>query len=369
MLLKPSRYIVTVPTEQGVTLCNTLTKSIIEVTSSSANTVFAVLKSPNERAENFCETIEILRRTGFLVETGYDELAWLESQYRRQEEATSNALFVTLIPTMKCNLACGYCSQEFMPFEITEDGTNVLLKFLISELRNKGRLYLTFFGGEPLIRPAFVNRVCTELNNLADAESKKVEFMMVTNGVLLDEKVSRNLLLSNRVKVIQVTFDGNQKSHDSRRIPKDGSATFSRILGNVKLMLAVIAEKKLDSVRVMIRVNLFNETLSEIDALLDYFTESEKRHFRIYFRPVFNTDHWKKENADNSRLTEYFALAEAKGFQVSRNMNYGYQYCEGGGGANWLNIMGNLDVWKCSNGNSESVASASTCQCASEAAH
>jgi radical SAM protein with 4Fe4S-binding SPASM domain len=88
--------------------------------------------------------------------------------------------------TYRCNLGCYYCYQQNFPAqkELSKRKWSDVLK----QLADNGTLYLTFSGGEPFVRPDFLEIV---------EHARKLDFgvSIITNGTLLTRETIRRLAL------------------------------------------------------------------------------------------------------------------------------------------------------------------------------
>lgn len=94
------------------------------------------------------------------------------------------ALYCQLIVTRRCNLACGYCNEydkvsQPVPYETLTQRIDHLTDVL-------GVTIMDFLGGEPLLHPRMADLV-------AYAEEKGCWTNIITNGLLLSEKMVRQL--------------------------------------------------------------------------------------------------------------------------------------------------------------------------------
>src|SRR5438067_9740323 len=107
------------------------------------------------------------------------KLRWREWQMIfRGLASTDHVLLAHIIPTRRCNLACGYCNEydDFSP----QVPTDVMLK-RIDLLAGLGTAIITISGGEPLLHPEIeqiVHRI----------RSHGMIAGMITNGYLLTPK-------------------------------------------------------------------------------------------------------------------------------------------------------------------------------------
>ncbi|AGX42887.1 radical SAM/SPASM domain-containing protein [Clostridium saccharobutylicum] len=136
--------------------------------------------------------------------------------------------------TNRCNKRCRHCYQEnyngteFSINELIEFG-NQYIKLLLeyNKFNNqnlKGQINIT--GGEPFIREDI-----WQLLDFFKQNNKYFDFGILTNGSLLnDENVKK--LKSYNPKMIQVSLDGNKKTHDIIR----GKNSYDEVINSLKLL-------------------------------------------------------------------------------------------------------------------------------------
>ncbi len=146
-------------------------------------------------------------------------------------------MYFHIILTDDCNLCCRYCRakafeaedevvQDQVPVEIDEKlapdldyDPALLCRFLARDPVPS----VTFYGGEPLLRPALIERIVRE--------APVQRFMIQTNGLLLDRLAPA---IVNRFSTILVSLDGREALTDENR----GAGVFSRVMANVKKIRA-----------------------------------------------------------------------------------------------------------------------------------
>ncbi|MGB8657481.1 MAG: radical SAM protein [Candidatus Zixiibacteriota bacterium] len=132
--------------------------------------------------------------------------------------------------TSKCNLSCIHCynSRLYSPFcsqdLVLDLRTNEVYEIL-DKLAEGGVETIQFLGGEPFIRPDF-------LDILVYAKQKRLNCRIATNGVLLNETLIEELA---RIFPEQIVFSiegARRESNDAIR----GKGTFDRAINNLKLL-------------------------------------------------------------------------------------------------------------------------------------
>lgn len=240
--------------------------------------------------------LEILLRSGLVVDHEMDEAADVIASERASRLNAIPAFAVSIAPTLKCNAACKYC-YEANPDTKTQqagDFDEVLESFTRRVMEEKSRLRVLWYGGEPLIEFDRIRRLSEIFISICGAENFSAS--IITNGTLLDSRRLQILRNECLVKEIQVTIDGTADIHNQRRPMKDKSDGFTRIIENIESSFGVIP--------VTIRVNVDQENVSALNDLLRFLIEDrqwkpEYRH--ILFHPVFDralngdllkTGHW-----------------------------------------------------------------------------
>lgn len=121
--------------------------------------------------------------------------------------------------THKCNLKCKFCYANPNFFPAKFEGDFKLSKKIIDKARQLNIVNLVISGGEPLLRKDIFKII-------KYAKKRMRRVIMVTNGVLIDEKVAIKLKDSN-LDAISISTESSQREvHDNLR----GEGTFEKIL-------------------------------------------------------------------------------------------------------------------------------------------
>lgn len=158
--------------------------------------------------------------------------------------------------TSRCNLNCIHCRLENK-----DDFSNKELTFEeIIEIINKLKEFesvewISIGGGEPLLRKDLYDIIKYSKEN-------GFKILLVTNGILVDEKVIENLQNSGLNRV-QVSIDGfEKKTHELIR----GKNTFDKTLNSIRLFLNSKIETTIRCV-----INKLNYT--EVEDLIKFFAK------------------------------------------------------------------------------------------------
>ena len=259
--MKASRYNRIFRAEDGTWLAfNSWSTALAEIEEAQKPFIDALLENPDGTR---CETAEQrdiregLIQAHFLVEDHDDEVATAKADLLRDRFRTDQ-LHLTIAPTMDCNFRCDYCFEEHLKVSMSKRVQDLLLDFAEQKTRGGSALYVTWYGGEPLLPKGFpaVERLSEGFQKLTRERGLDYQAHLVTNGFFLDrERMQRMKELG--VNKVQVTLDGPRHKHDARRHLVGGRGTFDRIVQNIK--------DTLDLAEFQIRINV--DARNSIEAL------------------------------------------------------------------------------------------------------
>jgi uncharacterized protein len=277
--MKPSAYNMVIPCKKGFAAFNTLTGSLLFIDEEMKD---ILEKGHFESLQT--KDLDILNREGFVIDDDLDEKQLLSFKVKRLIYSSRIASF-SVLPTYACNLACPYCyegSGEIRRDTMTEEMTARIIQGIKAMCSESGvqNVGLTLYGGEPLMhKKASIHMVST----LGEwAKSRKITFncSMITNGTLLTEDVLSEF--EPFLKMIQVTLDGPQQYHDTRRIQKNGKGTYDMVMNAVKT-----AREK--GILVMIRIQVAKDNMDMMDVLFEDLEErgmSADQGIKAYLFPL-----------------------------------------------------------------------------------
>lgn len=229
----------------------------------------------------------------FLAERGHmtelppeEELKSMEEFCKELHVRFSRAKTHIIIPTYKCNLRCTYCWERLLHskgkdwVEKTLSLEEVDLLFEALETLDKGltkKEPLIYFGGEPML-PENI-----ELLNYMMRKGSKRGYIhyFVTNGTTIPAFLP--LLKRYPILGIQITVDGIQPVHDSRRKGPKGEGSFDRIIESIELLRA-------HKIKTYIRVNVDRLNVDSLEELAAFLKERgwhNDQSITPYVVPVF----------------------------------------------------------------------------------
>jgi len=215
------------------------------------------------------EFLPHLRENGIVVEDEQEDAAKLADFFRQLKSGSSELpLEATILTTYGCNFRCVYCFEESVKRNLAMDEktARAAADWLIRRARKRGieKLFVVFYGGEPLLNTAPIVTISRALTAWAKSEGRQFAFGMITNGSLLTPAVV-DTLLPLGLESVRVSVDGDRAGHDAKRPFADGSPSFDTIIANI--------ESVIDKVPVAIAGNFDRANLPGIPRLLDMLKE------------------------------------------------------------------------------------------------
>lgn len=170
-----------------------------------------------------------------------------------------------IAPTTACNFACPYCFEpKKNPKTISDEVIEKTVEFVTSNKSLK-ELYITWYGGEPLLAFDQITKLYEKLKALDTPELKSQT--IITNGYHFNDDVI-SFFKETGLERIQITLDGIKSRHDKLRCVKNTlEPTYDIILRNINSILKELPDTHLD-----IRVNINKDNFRDFIELHKYFT-------------------------------------------------------------------------------------------------
>ncbi len=210
-------------------------------------------------------TLDIIRNGGKtadedfysqLIEKGYltdgleEERVYRNKYLDFLDSRDKDEIQIFFVTNYSCNFACTYCYQDQYnnpALELTNEVTDAFFSYVQEEFAGRNK-YITIFGGEPLLGSSKQKELIRYI--LKSASESKIEVSFVTNGFALEDYVS--ILKTSKIREVQVTLDGTEAIHNSRRFLKGGGGTFDKIVrgidtcleNNIDINLRMVIDKE-----------------------------------------------------------------------------------------------------------------------------
>ncbi len=151
-----------------------------------------------------------------------------------------------LMTAQGCNANCGYCPVQdiakrygasLLSVEDAKAGIDLWQNHLEDVFDDNRDYFVIFYGGEPLLNKSVIESSLQylEAQKAAGKLPKRVQYMVATNGLLVDDSFV-DLCLKYQMSVA-VGLDGDAKANDVLKIDVDGRPTFERIVSVVRRLV------------------------------------------------------------------------------------------------------------------------------------
>lgn len=289
--MKPSTYNFTWPAgdPDKAMVFNSLTMSLAEIGTAYLDLLNVPQFDYHTLPGDAKQFIDGLKQGGFVLDDAADELKILKFAYNGSKY-NQMSLALTIAPTLRCNFACTYCYEQsgddqdkrdgqhpYMPESVQES----LLKYIERAAKMVKNVFITWFGGEPLLGKDIIFDLSKKIMAITDENKIGYDAIMVTNGYLLagqPEMVQK--IKESRINNIQITMDGPPEVHNVRRMLKGNRGpTFDSILEGIRLLAA-------GGVQVNLRINVDRFNTDDALKLLDILEDNNLKDIGIHLGHV-----------------------------------------------------------------------------------
>lgn len=194
---------------------------------------FEVLDSPDAvQAEPLKHLRQQMQFGGFLVDDDVDERFLLKMR-SWQGKFSEHGLGLTIAPTLACNFACPYCYETRDNHMMSQEVQDAIANLVSHRVQRDKPVGVTWYGGEPLLALDIIQALSDRFVSSCKNVEANYSAYIITNGYLLDDSAISTLLACG-VHGAQITIDGPERVHDTRRILVGGGRSFKRIVDNAK---------------------------------------------------------------------------------------------------------------------------------------
>ena len=242
---------------------------------------------------------------GYVTDEVAENIKYKNAYLDFNDTRDSDEIQLFFVPNYSCNFACTYCYQE--DYQVTEKAlTNEIIdsffQYVHNEFANRKK-YITIFGGEPLMNSPKQKEIISYF--IQKANENNLELSIVTNGFALEEYI--DLLKTAKIREIQITLDGTETVHNSRRFLKNGAGTFTKIVSGIDACLK-------NSIPVNLRIVADKENIDNLPELAQFIIDkgcTESAIFKTQIGRNYELHHCSSSPEKLfSRITLYEKLFE-----------------------------------------------------------
>ena len=224
---------------------------------------------------------------------------WQGAAARRRAQAAREGLHVPPIAifsiTNKCNLRCKGCYAQAIRGDAPDELSAGRMRGIVEEAEALGISFFVIVGGEPLTRPEIVDIA---------RDHPRVIFLLVTNGLLLDEGLIAELARLRNV-VPALSIEGTQAETDERR----GQGVFEHLQGKMEQLRHAGIFFSLSLT--VTRSNF--DTVTDTEFLEDAVQAGCRLFFHLEYTPIrAGTDEWVITDGQRESMKELVASFRAR---------------------------------------------------------
>ena len=177
-------------------------------------------------------------------------------------------MVLTLTTTQDCNLGCYYCYETRSNDSLQSEHLAEIVGWVEERLRASGKdsIHLDWYGGEPLLNLAFLEKASAELQHLCRMLGISYSASVISNGTRWPQDAV-GFVRRNKIRQVQISFDGLRVNHDKRRRFRKG---YKRADEDSSFDLAVdLVDKLLAAVRVDVRFNVDRGNSRDLEGFIE----------------------------------------------------------------------------------------------------
>jgi len=299
---KPSCFNLEVKTQSETYLVNTRTTAILNISDQKLKKIAGDLLNHESNFNSYSsEIIGFLYNNGFILKDSEDELKIIEKIHKTARNG-KDSLAIGVVLTLACNFRCIYCYEDHVNIKLSQELKESILKYIKTNTKNKKRLRIAWFGGEPLLEINSIKDLSETFISYCNENQISYKARISTNGYLLSNKNAK-ILHDCSVNEVQITIDGTPEYHNGRRYLVNKKPTFNRIVQNIKYCV----DNKLFE-RLIIRINIDNFNYTSIQELISEYLIDYRHGIILSFSIAMSPDKVDLEEPFTIPPEKYWAI-------------------------------------------------------------
>lgn len=301
--------------DQRMIYFNTFTRGYVLGKLENENEIESILNGLNKDKFTYEESqiIRTMASQGLIINDNEDELE--KVKFHEKNSIFQDQHFIlTILPTLDCNFRCVYCYEQLKPVYMQKEGIEKILAFVKQITAKVNRLTINWFGGEPLLMAAQIEKMSASIKEICDENHCRYDSALITNGALLTESTLEKLSVLN-LKKVQITLDGLKHHHDLSRPFANGKGSFDEVFNSIMTAL------KFDFY-VTLRINISGDNVGDVYEIMNMIPENLRNKVIISIANLF-------QNANKINLYDLYKKSIEMGFMFT-NFFSRASVCEGG---------------------------------------
>lgn len=302
--MKPSYYNLYAESAKGVICYNTITENVGLIP-------LKVYNSLNKK--DFLSInhgiMENLKELKFIIPDEINEFEELKKEY--QNSLNEKIFYLTLLPSLDCNVRCWYCFEKLKRgSRLGKDTPVAILNYVKNLFRNSDIEYLRIelFGGEPLLYfEEEVFPLLRDIDNYVRSIGKKISIFIVTNALCIENQMFP-LFKSINAK-FQISIDGYRDRHNKvKRLTDKKIETYQKVIETI-INLTEYYDTYLN-----LRINFDDETLIKLPQIINDLNEVDRKKIVIHLERIWQT---RATKGLNKGLSDVILAFQANDFKIS----------------------------------------------------
>lgn len=321
-----SKFIVAGAVKDRFFVKNTFTGYVGELSDEEKRVFDLLRQGPVKGTELAGSAMEELLSQYVVIPAGQSELKQYALASFVIKNQTKNRKGITnyvILPTLACNARCVYCYEAGMTVStMSMETAEQVVRFICRE-RHEGKIWLTWFGGEPLVARDVISRICQGLKEKGIPFTSKI----ITNGVLMTREIAQEAVRDWHLKDAQVSVDGARDDYEERKkYLAPAVHNYDALMRGIHCLLDA-------GVEVILRCNYDSENLAGMKGFVDdvrrEFGNSEKLFF--YFGMLYQEQAKESYAQSCQRMLEIRRYMDETGMhylkKASKNFHASFHYC------------------------------------------
>lgn len=194
------------------------------------------LYSEARKKDSVTQYSEIVKILEYLSTTELIENVLFRSKNNVLKSPSSSRFDVWFHITNQCNLRCTYCFVNKTAENMTYKVGAQILKKLLQDVVKKGleELHIYFAGGECLLEFPKIEKLVHYGNIIAKRIGVRISYTLITNGVLVTDKVV--LFVKKNNIGINISLDGLE-SYNGERVFSNGIGSSKYVMSSIQKLL------------------------------------------------------------------------------------------------------------------------------------
>ena len=207
------------------------------------------------------EFLSSLVNQGILVNNKYDEKELIDASRARRTYGEQSA-YLRILTTTACNARCPYCYEKGFKVQTMDEKTADKLIEYILNMPVRDKLYIHWFGGEPLLNVKIIDKVMTNIYNKLISKGIKLFVYFTSNGSLLDKAMIERAKNCWHVNYFQITIDDIGNNYNIIKNYVDKKFNYEKVIENIEILL-----KK--EIQVILRINYYPKEIGKVKKVID----------------------------------------------------------------------------------------------------